>query len=108
MFGGSSLEFMGNKFDQNHPSAVRVKNRPVSMANAPTTQREQFIPLHAFLSKLPQADGFPYPVELSFLPLLEYLEEKAQSSEQPLKGLFQKLHRQIAALQSKIADGQLP
>lgn len=78
------------------------------MANAPTTQQEQFIPLHAFLSKLPQADGFPYPVELSFLPLLEYLEEKAQSSEQPLKGLFQKLHRQIAALQSKVADGQLP
>ncbi|MCO6492736.1 MAG: hypothetical protein J5I98_30235, partial [Phaeodactylibacter sp.] len=78
------------------------------MANATTTQQEQFIPLHAFLSNLPQADGFPYPVELSFRPLLEYLEEKAQGSEQPLKGLFQKLHQQIDALQAKISGGQLP
>ncbi|MCO6479526.1 MAG: hypothetical protein J5I94_23025, partial [Phaeodactylibacter sp.] len=78
------------------------------MADPPTTEKEQFIPLHDFLNQMPLADSFPYPTELSFGPLLDYLEEKAQHSEPPLRGLYRKLRKQAAALQGKMAQGHLP
>lgn len=78
------------------------------MPNPTTSPRETFIPLREFFSHLPHAESFPYPVELSFGPLLGYLQEKAEGAESPMRGLYRKLHKQIAALQEKITDGRLP
>ena len=79
-----------------------------TMTNLPPIQQNQFIPLHTFMSQIPHAQGFPYPTVLSFDPLLAYLQEKAQNSRQPLKGLYSKLQSQISVLQEKINDGQTP
>ncbi|MCB0597420.1 MAG: hypothetical protein H6557_04535 [Lewinellaceae bacterium] len=78
------------------------------MTNLPPTQPDQFIPLHTFVSRMPHAEGFPYATRLSFEPLLHYLQEKGENSEQPLKGLYKKLHAQVMPLQQRINDGQIP
>ncbi|MCB9266169.1 MAG: hypothetical protein H6558_14155 [Lewinellaceae bacterium] len=78
------------------------------MANSPMTRQEKFVPLRSFFSDMPHVDGFPYSTKLSLEPLMDFLQRKGQSAEQPMKGLYQKLYLPVSALQAKIKDGQLP